>query len=135
MNTHIKKLLSNEASINSPYFWVHFFLSEFSFTDTDSSEGSKRRVGTKLYSSLPLTFTYKHSDIYLQLSMWDDHQIFLFAPRVTTRLLLDEFYHLTELQFWLIDDAILVSVSFFHDLNLDICYSSFSLETRGFELT
>ena len=43
-------------------------------------------------------------DIYLQLCMWDDYNVFLIATLVFTRLLLDEIYHLIELPFdWLID--------------------------------
>ena len=41
--------------------------------------------------------------------MWDYYQMFLIAPLVFTRLLLDEIYHLIELPFhWLIDDVTLV---------------------------
>ena len=63
-----------------------------------------------LYSFLLLPPAYEHSDIYLQLCMWDDYHLFLIASFVTIRLLLDEFYHLIELLFWLTDDAMLVSV-------------------------
>ena len=63
-----------------------------------------------LYSFLLLPPAYEHSAIYLQLCMWDDYHLFLIASFVTIRLLLDEFYHLIELLFWLTDDAMLVSV-------------------------
>ena len=46
-----------------------FFLQGFSFTDTDDSQDSRGREGTILYSTLPLTPTHEHSDIYLQLCM------------------------------------------------------------------
>ena len=79
-----------------------FFLSGFSFTDTDNSEGSRGREGTIFYSTLPLSPAHEHSDIYLQLCTWDDYYIFLIAKLVFTRLLLDEIYHLIELLFdWL----------------------------------
>ena len=49
-----------------------FFLSGFSFTDTDDSQGSRGRQGTIFSSTLPLPTAHEHSDIYLQLCMWDD---------------------------------------------------------------
>ena len=80
-----------------------FFLLGFSFTETDDSQDSRGREGTIFYSTLPLPPAHEHSDIYLQLCMWDDYHIFLIAPLVFTRLLLDEIYHLIELLFdWLI---------------------------------
>ena len=79
-----------------------FFLSGFSFTDTDNSQDSKGREGTIFYSTLPLPPAHEHWDIYLQLCMWDDYHVFLIATLVFTRLLLDEIYHLIELPFdWL----------------------------------
>ena len=79
-----------------------FFLSGFFFTDTDNSQDSRGREGTIFYSTLPLPPAHEHSDIYLQLCMWDDYHIFLIARLVFTRLLLDEIYQLIELLFdWL----------------------------------
>ena len=74
-----------------------FFLSGFSFTYTDDSQDSRGREGTIFYSTLPLLPAHEHSDIYLQLCTWDDYHIFLIAPFVFTRLLLDEIYHLVDL--------------------------------------
>ena len=82
-------------------FVVAFFLSGFSFTDTDDWQYSWGRAGTIFYSTLPLPPAHEHSDFYLQLCMWDDYRIFLIAPLVFTRLLLDEIYHLIELHFFL----------------------------------
>ena len=56
----------------------YFFLSAFSFTDTDDSQDSRGREGIIFYSTLPLPPAHKHSDIYLQLCTWDDYHIFLF---------------------------------------------------------
>ena len=82
--------------------WWFFFLSGFSFTDTDDLQDSRGREGTIFYSTLPLPPAHEHSDIYMQLCIWDDYHIFLIAPFVFTRLLLDEIYHLIELPFdWL----------------------------------
>ena len=84
-------------------FHTFFFLSGFSFTDTDNSQDSRGREGTIFYSTLPLPPAHEHWDIYLQLCMWDDYHVFLIATLVFTRLLLDEIYHLIELLFdWLI---------------------------------
>ena len=84
----------------------------FSFTDTDDSQDNRGREGTIFYSTLPLPPAHEHSDIYLQLCMWDDYHIFLIAPPVFTRLLLDEIYHLIELLFdWLIMRGLLLFVS------------------------
>ena len=69
---------------------LFFFLSGFSFTDTDDSQDSRGREGTIFYSTLPLPSDHEHRDIYLQLCMWDDYHIILIATLVFTRLLLDE---------------------------------------------
>ena len=77
--------------------YLYFFLSGFSFTDTDDSQNSRGKEVTIFYS-------HEHSKIYLQLCMWDDYHIFLIATLVFTRLLLDEIYQFIELLFdWLID--------------------------------
>ena len=79
-----------------------FFLSGFSFTDTDDSQDSRGKEGTIFYSTLPLPPAHEHSDIYLQLCMWDDYHVFLIPALVFNRLLLDGMYHLIELPFdWL----------------------------------
>ena len=75
---------------------LFFFLSGFSFTDTDDSQDSSRgREGEIFYSTLPLPPAHEHWDIYLQLCMWDDYHVFLIATLVFTRLLLDEIYRTT----------------------------------------
>ena len=82
---------------------VFFFLLGFSFTDTDNSQWSRGRQRTIFYFTLPFPPAHEHSDIYLQLCMWDDYHMFLVAPLVFTRLLLDEIYHLIEIPFdWLV---------------------------------
>ena len=106
----------------------YFFLAGFSFTDTDDSLNSREMEGTIFYSTLPLPPSHEHSDIYLQLCMWDDYHVFLIATLVFTRLLLDQIYHLTELPFdvmfvWLLGDLI-----------LRFCYSNLRRETGGFEI-
>ena len=64
--------------------------------------GQQGKGGNFFNSTLPLPNAQKHSDIYLQLCIWDDYHVFLIKPFVFTRLLLDEVYHLIELPFhWL----------------------------------
>ena len=64
--------------------------------------------------------------------MWNDYHVFLIATFVFTRLLLDEVYHLIELQLdWLIDDAIFVCL--LDDLILDFLLQRLQ-ETGEFEL-
>ena len=41
---------------------IFFFLSAFSFTDTDDSRDSRGREGTVFYSTLPLLHAHEHSD-------------------------------------------------------------------------
>ena len=104
-----------------------FFLAGFSFTDTGDSQDGRAREGTTFYSTLPLPPAPEYWDIYLQLSMWDDHHIFLIATLVSTRLQLDEIYHLNELPFdWLIDDAMFDCL--LDELILSFCYSEFDME-------
>ena len=99
-------------------------------------EDSREREGIMLHDYLLLLPTHKHSNNYSQLCMWDDYRVFLVASFITTRLLLDEFDHFFELPFWLINDAMLVSVCLLlEDLILDFCYSSLSFETVGSKLT
>ena len=63
------------------------------------------REGTIFYSTLPLPPAHEHSDIYLQLCMWDGYPVFLIAKLVFTRLLLNEIYTLLDSHLidWLID--------------------------------
>ena len=82
---------------------ILFFLSGFSFTDTEVSQDGRGREGTMFYSSLPLLPAHRHSDIYLKYCMRDGYQAFLITLVVTTRLLLDKIYHYIELPFdWLL---------------------------------
>ena len=121
---HQKKVLS-----------LHFFFSiRVSFTDTDNLQDSGGKEGTIFYSTLPLPPAHEHSDIYLQLCMWDDYHIFLIAPLVFTRLLLDDIYHLIELPFdWLMMWRLFLFVYVMICFQL-FCYSNFRMETGGLEL-
>ena len=81
------------------FFLYQSFLSRTLTTDSPDSRG---REGAISYSTLPLPPIHEHSDIYLQLCMWDDYHIFLIETLVFTRLLPDEIYHFIELPFdWL----------------------------------
>ena len=125
-----------------------FFLSGFSFTDTDDSQGSrrtgaddsqgsKRREGTilliPLYHFHPLTNIQTYICNFVRCKMRDVRWLFLIATLVFTRLLLDEIYHLIELPFdSLTDDATLVCLIDY--LILGFSYSNLTRETGGFEL-
>ena len=77
------------------FFFYQGFLSQTLTTHRTAGEGRGPSF-IPLYQFHPLT------NIYLQLCMWDDYHIFLIAPLVFTRLLLDENCHLIELPFdWL----------------------------------
>ena len=108
-----KRMPAGERCIYDPvkYLWWSFFFFFFFFfyqgflsqtLNTDDSQDSRGREGTFFYSTLPLPPAQEHSDIYLQLCMWDDCHVFLIATLVFTILLLDEMYHLIQLPFdWL----------------------------------
>ena len=50
------------------YIIVFFFLSGFSFTDTDKLQDSIRRFGTIFHFTLPVSPAHKHSGFYLQFA-------------------------------------------------------------------
>ena len=100
---------------------LFFFQSGFSFTGTENSQDSRRREGTIFYSTLPLPPAHKHSDICLQLCMWDDYHIFLIATLVFTRLLVDEILPPYRSTIWLIDDVKFILVCLLDDLILWFC--------------
>ena len=111
---------------------VFFFLSisGFSFTSTDDSQDSRGREGAIFYSSLLLPPAHEDSDIYLQLSMWDDYHILLIATLVFTRLLLIEIFPPYRITIWLIDDVKFVLVCLLDDLILGFCYSNLDTGNR-----
>ena len=57
----------------------HFFLSRFSFTDTDDSIDNRRRKWLLLITILP---THDNLGIYMQRCMWDSYHVFLIASYV-----------------------------------------------------
>ena len=111
-----------------------FFLSGFSFTDTDDSQDSMGREGTIFYSTLPLPPAHEHSGTYLQFCMWDDCHIFSIATLVFTRLLLDEILPPYRITIWLIDEVKFVLVCLLDDLILGFCYSNLDTGNRWLEL-
>ena len=74
-----------------------FFLSGFSFTNTDDLQDSRGREGAIFYSILPLPPAHEHSDIYLQLCMCDDYYVLLITTLAFTRMQLDKISHFIEL--------------------------------------
>ena len=110
------------------FFFCFFFLSGFSLADTDNSQDSRGKEGGIFF--LPLPPAHEHSDIYLQLCMWDDYHIFLIATLVFTRLLLDEILPPYRITIWLIDDVKFVLVCLLDDLILGFCYSNLDTGNR-----
>ena len=55
---------------------------------------------SKFYSSLPLSSAHKYLGIYLELFIWDNYRVIFITRLVTTILLLNEIYRLTELPFY-----------------------------------
>ena len=99
------------------FFFYQGFLSQTLTIHSAAGEGGEGRGGEHLYSSLPIPPVHEHSDIYLQLCMWDDYHVFSIASLVTTRLILSEIYlpsYWTTI--WLIDDGILISFCLLDDL-------------------
>ena len=90
---HHKKKMTVKFNYVFNFFLYQGFYSPTLTTHRTAGEGKE----TTFYSTLPIPPAREHSGIYLQLCMWDDYQIFLIAPLVFTRLLLDENYHLIEL--------------------------------------
>ena len=83
------------------YFCLFFFCQGF-LSRTLTTHRTVGDEGTIFYSTVRLPPAHEHSDIYLQLCMWDDYPIFLIALLAFTRLLLDEIYYFLELRFnWL----------------------------------
>ena len=61
--------------------------------------GLQGSEGHHLYSSPPFPLGHRHPDIYLELCMWEEYQVFLIASLVIARLLLNEIYHLWDFIF------------------------------------
>ena len=113
---------------------MKFFLSGFSFTDTDDSHDNRGREGTIFYSILPLPPAQKHSDIYFATLRvrWISHVFNRTACiyQAGTRWDLPPY----RIIIWLIDDAIMIFVCLLVDLIQGFCYSHLTLETGGLEL-
>ena len=113
--------------------YTFFFYQDFFFTDTDDSQDSREMKGTIFYSILPFPHAHEHSDIYLQLRMWDDYHIFLIVLNRTCCI-----YQTasrwdlppSRITIWLIDDVILIFVCLLDDLILGYCYSNFDTGNR-----
>ena len=132
-DTNIVKSVYHEKrsfiSSQNHYPWYHdyihfFFLSGFSFTDTDNSQQGKGGY------HLPLPPAHEHSDNYLQLCTWDDYHIFLIASPVFTRLLCYSMRFTTVSNYYLID-VMLTFVLFACWFDFRFCYGDLTWETSG----
>ena len=92
-NLFSKEMLVYLLLLSSFFFSIRVFFHWVS--NTDNSEDST----STFHSS---TFTHSRTLRHLQFCTWDDYHIFLITQLAFTRLLLNEIYHLIELQFdWL----------------------------------
>ena len=91
------------------------------------------RERTIFYSTRSLPPAHKHSDIYLQLCMWEDYHWLLIRALVFTRLLFDEILPPYQITIWLIDWWCMF-ICLLDNLILVFCYCNLIRETRGFEL-
>ena len=112
-----------------------FFLSGFSFTDTDDSKDSRGREETIFYSTLPLPpSAHKHLYIYFAtlhvrwLSYISNRSACIYQAAPRWDLLP---YRVT---IWMIDDVMLIFVCLLVGLVQGFCYSYLTLETSGLEL-
>ena len=80
----------------SPQLYIYIFSIRVFFYRHWRFTGQQWKGGVIFYSTLPLPATHAHSDICLQLCMWDDYHVFLISTLVFIRLLLDEIYHLID---------------------------------------
>ena len=79
------------------FFSIRVFVSRTLTTHRTAGKGGDHLLFHSTTSNGSRTFRHLAA-----LCMWDDYYIFLIAPLVFTRLLLDEIYHLIELPFdWL----------------------------------
>ena len=91
---------STEATnIIQKRIFLFLFYQSFFFTTPTSHRAAGEERRPFFCSILPLPPAHKHSDIYLELCMWDDYDyhMFLIAALAFTRLLLYEIYHLIKL--------------------------------------
>ena len=114
-------------------FVIFFFLSGFSFTDTDNSQDSRGREGTILFHSTTSTHSRTSRNLFATLHVkWLSHIFNRNACiyQAATRWDLPT-YRIT---IWLIDDVIVIFVCLLVELILGFCYSYMTWETGGLEL-
>ena len=108
---------------------LFFFLSGFSFTDTDDSQDNRGRDRTIFQFTLPLPPAHEHSGIYFATlhvrSLWQISNRTACIYQAATRWDLP----LYQITVWLIDDALLIFVSLLVDSIQSFCYSHLALET------
>ena len=117
----------------SPTLTSIFFLSGFSFTDTDDEQESRKREGTIFYSTLPLplppprsrTFRYLFSTLHVRWLSHIFNRTTCIYQAATWRDLPP--YWIT---IWLIDDVTLVLVCLRDDLILDFLLQQSEMRHR-----
>ena len=84
INTYTSLSKSKWTGVNF-FFKKNFYQSFFSYILTIGGIAGEVR-GTSNFS-LPPPSTYEQTDMYLQLYLWDDYHIFLFASYVISQLI------------------------------------------------
>ena len=135
---HMSVDMQPKAIVSKKFTWpswhfLLFFLSGFSFMDSDNSREKRGREGNHLYPTLPLPPAHEHSNIYFAtlhvrlLSHISNRTAWIY--QAATRWDLPP-YRIT---IWLIDDVLLIFVCLLVDLIQGFWYSYLGLETRGLE--
>ena len=74
------------SNIHDEAFWEAVFFQSLFLSQTLAIHWKEGKGRGYLYSSLPHSSTHKHSDIYLQLCIWDDYSVFSITVHAITRL-------------------------------------------------
>ena len=125
---HMSVDMQPKAIVSKKFTWpschfLLFFLSGFSFTDSDNSREKRGREGNHLYPTLPLPPAHEHSNIYFATLhvRWQSHISNRTAGiyQAATRWDLPP-YRITV---WLIDNVMLIFVCLLVDLIQGFCHS------------
>ena len=108
-----------------------FFLSDFSFMDTDDSQDNRWREGTILYSTITSTRSWTFRNLLATLHVrWLSHAFNRTACNYSIRFATLSNYHLID---WLMVRCLFL-FCLLDDLVLGFCYSNLTREANGFEL-
>ena len=75
---------------------LFFILSRLSSTDTDDLQDSRGKEGISYCSTPLLPTAYEHSDMYLQICMWDGYHIFIYQTATSMGFTTLSNYHMID---------------------------------------